>query len=71
MIITVNKALLKAQVKILKDYLKEGGFPITQSSSYVLLSKLYGFNGWNELSAFLKNEDIWNYHHSNKKFNSG
>ncbi len=48
--ITLNKAAIKQQVEILRGYLKE---PLSQSSAYNCIAKIYGFNNWNEFKAIL------------------
>jgi hypothetical protein len=55
--ISINKDVLKSQAEVIRAYLKVAGMDLSQSSAYQLLAKLYGFNGWNELSAALKIED--------------
>jgi len=52
--ITLSKELLKAQVKIVREFLKEGNMNLTQSTAYILVSKMYGQKDWNTLSALLK-----------------
>lgn len=54
--IEITKDLLKAQIKILREYLKAADFELSQSSAYHAVSKMYGFENWNTLSAHLKEE---------------
>ena len=49
---SITKETLKIQVKIMREFIPD----LTQSSAYQLLAKLYGFDGWNQLSAALKKE---------------
>lgn len=51
--IELNKELIKRQVTILKESLHE---KLSRSAAYNVLSKMYGFENWNTLSAFLNNE---------------
>lgn len=48
---------IKAQAKILKEYLREGGFDITQSSCYNAIAKMNGYENWNTFQAKLKTEE--------------
>ena len=52
--IELSKELIKRQIPILKDSLNE---KISTSAAYNVLSKMYGFENWNTLSAFLNNND--------------
>lgn len=51
--IILDKEVIKRQVTVLKDSLTE---EISRSAAYNILSKVYGFESWNALSAFLNNE---------------
>ncbi len=54
--INITKEVLKSQAAVMRAFLKVNGQELTQSSAYILLSKIYGFKDWNTLSAALKNE---------------
>ena len=51
--IVVNKEIIKRQVEIVRNFLKEGHQDISQSSAYNLISKMYGARDWNTLKAYL------------------
>lgn len=54
--ITLNKEAIKQQVSILREFLKE---PISQSSAYNCIAKIYGFENWNTFKATLdKSENL-------------
>lgn len=62
--LTINKETLKTQANVIRAFLRSGAcekchtsMSITQSSAYTLLAMLYGYRGWNELSAALKEEE--------------
>lgn len=45
---------IKSQAQILKEYLREGGFNITQSACYNAVAKMNGYENWNTFQAKLK-----------------
>ncbi|HLX52375.1 MAG TPA: glyoxalase superfamily protein [Aquella sp.] len=51
--IELTKDLIKAQVKILREFLKENNIDLKQSSAYQVISKMYGQKDWNTLSTLL------------------
>jgi Glyoxalase superfamily protein len=57
MIIKINKEILKLQVKTLRNFLKEKDIEISQSSAYEVISKMYGYEGWNFLSNEINNQE--------------
>lgn len=48
---------MKNRAKILKEYLRAGGFNITQSSCYNALAKMHGFENWNIFQDYLKKQE--------------
>ena len=58
----LTKELLKKQVNIIRNFLKEGSNTndISQSAAYSLLSKIYGFPNWDTMSAYLKSKELDN-----------
>jgi hypothetical protein len=58
--IELTKDILKSQVKILREFLKANDIQLTQSSAYIVLSKIHGFHDWHELSEELKNKEYEN-----------
>ncbi len=51
---TINKEIIKSQVKILRESLTE---KISQSAAYNIISKMYGFDSWNHLNAELTTKE--------------
>jgi hypothetical protein len=54
--ITITKEVLREQIKILREFLKEKGQDVTQTSCYHLLANMYGLRNWHVLSARLLGE---------------
>lgn len=54
--VTITKELLQRQIKIAREFLKEGGYELNQSSAYNMLSKMYGQPNWNTLCALIEKD---------------
>ena len=54
--IELTKELIKEQVNILRQFLKNGAQDISQSASYEVIAKMYGYENWNILASKLNEE---------------
>jgi Glyoxalase superfamily protein len=52
--IEINSKSIKAQAKLLKDFVNEKYPDFKLSNAYQAISIMYGFKDWNFLSAYLK-----------------
>ena len=55
--IKLTTDLVKAQAKIIKEFLKGNNIEVSHSFCLEVISKIYGQKDWNNLSAALKNTD--------------